>query len=180
MPTVTFVKISGIAVKVRVYVNRTHLLLSSTVAVSEKLLVNLKAINSLRLSNTDLNRLIADVEVQLREFLLQEPLAVLFPKRAASAARVLGVRWKCEAKVSLLFLAHLRSQLGVLLSDDAALLEQRNVTLKHKGRGALMSTLVSFAFDEEEKQVEYKLAREQTLDAPDALALFVLERPKHA
>lgn len=193
--TVTFIKVAGsTAVPARVFVNRSRIVLSASVAVNEKSLIKLTRINILRLSNNDLNSLIDDIRDEIHNILLKKPLRVLFGLQTRLVLDNVGEKWKCRVTVSLSFVANLRFQLHILSSDDYTFLTvDRKLNMatvigsQNRGNLGLMQRYIRFQFHEEEDDAEndtkklfdHRMHRIRLANnhLGDCLDLYVYSRP---
>lgn len=197
--TVSYITVAPLtAIPVRVFVNRKHILQLSSVAVNEKSIIKLSAINLLRLSNDDFSNMVYDLREQLRELLLVTPLIELFAQRSVlrstQVARDVGVLWKCKVVVSLGYIVDLRYKLGVLtLVSDVEYLEAKKIVVdpENSARSTLLTKEIKFSFmskeadsDDEQpndkKSLSYKLHRQHLCNnrVVDPLVLCVLHRPR--
>lgn len=187
------------AIPIRVFINRRKMLLLNPVSVNEKSIIKLSSINLIRLSNYDLNNLMGDVGSDIRDLLLTDRLAELFPKRAVLKStkliKSLSRNWKCKIHVSLGFIVSLRYNLGCLsLTEDVQWLSEKNVLINPvaSSKSALIKKELKFSMiglveDEEKvthlddkKNVGYKFHQMNLLNnhITDALDLYVVHRPK--
>ncbi|GEQ68100.1 hypothetical protein JCM33374_g1767 [Metschnikowia sp. JCM 33374] len=199
--TITYFSVApNTAIPVRVFVNRQKLLSSSAVAVNEKSIIKLSSINSIRLSNFDLTNLTLDIGPQVRELLLETPLAQLFPQRTVSRASTLATElsntWKCRLVVSLGYLVDLRYKLSCLnRAADVRFLEDKKIDLDYTDSrsSVLLQRHLKFDFTkkepvsddeslsvEEKKTVSYTLQNQRLLNnkVVDPLDIYVLHRPR--
>lgn len=196
--TVSYVTVApSTAIPIRVFVNRKRILLLSTVAVNEKSIIKLSSINLLRLSNYDLNKLIYDLQEQLKEFVLHTPLKELVPQksvlRTTKITKEVGVQWKCKVVVSLGYVIDLRYKLGHIQGPDVQYLEEKNLTADpvDSANSSLITKEIKFGFmqteegddevaSDDKKALRYKLHRQNLYNnrVVDPLVLYVLQRPR--
>lgn len=186
--TVSYVKITPKSlIQIRVFVNRKKILTNNTVAINDRLLLKLQSINSLRLSNNDLGRLIEDIKEDLQKLLFEDPLSEVFPGRSVNKAtktsRECGNSWKCNIVVLLGYVANLRYRLGHLKRADAEFVDEQKVqvTAHSSNKTGLLEKETSFSFAEDEKKLLSYTLRPQNILATsvtDGLDVYVWQRPK--
>lgn len=121
---ITFVKVTrNTSVPAKVFLNRQKLKTSHSVSINSKSIIQLCHVNVIKLSNNDLNVLMADIKSELVKILVEEPLLELFQKYKLNQ---LGDKfvflhrgdWICKILVSIKLLVNVRFKLNLINIEE--------------------------------------------------------------